>query len=482
MPYINNLTSFLKGHSADENEKNLVLSMLLLCFAAPALRWRELRKQYGGDLRRGLHDALCILNAQGSKYSGLVYPESVWNVFDDSELSGIVDLVERLFTGEDERERPTPPELCAFIMQDLWGCSRRQMDSYRTPRQVAKLMAELLELKEGIVYDPCCGSGNMLVYASEYTRQKKRTCRLYGQEADETAWKIARISLILHGVEASVGDAAASAVADVPGFPDGMKADYVLSSPPFRRNGEALGQMFAGIQWKDGFPRADKGEFVWLQLMLSRLKEDGVIAAIFSNGILASRRREERKIRAALLREDLVEAIFTLPGGSFYTTKVSVSLWILRKRKKETCREKILFADARGMGSAEKGVVVLSDAEQNELIQVYRNFENGISDDRPGFCRQVPITEIEAEEYSFAPERYVMDRRQKPLELKQLKHEEKELEHRLKELMQKNSDHITHILDIGQENANDRGGSISKILPVSGQAVQESCAVADGDV
>lgn len=153
MPYINNLTSFLKSHSADENEKNLVLSMLLLCFAAPALRWRELRKQYGGDLRRGLHDALCILNAQGSKYSGLVYPESVWNGFDDGELSGIVGLVERLFTGEDERERPTPPELCAFIMQDLWGCSRRQMDSYRTPRQIAQLMAELLELKEGIVYE-----------------------------------------------------------------------------------------------------------------------------------------------------------------------------------------------------------------------------------------------------------------------------------------------------------------------------------------
>ena len=106
-----------------------------------------------------------------------------------------------------------------------------------------------------------------------------------------------------------------------------------------------------------------------------------------------------------------------------------------------------MFVDARKLGKAEGGLTVFSDLEREELVLAYRNYQNGIQDDRPGFCRQVPVTEIEADEYSMAPERYVMDRRKKLLKLEELESREVQLEGRLKELLRKNRDMLNLILN-----------------------------------
>ncbi|MCI8275610.1 MAG: N-6 DNA methylase [Lachnospiraceae bacterium] len=474
--YINQIKSFLKGRFHEENERKFILSMLLLRFAGlefekecaelksegwryedqaswegksiyfpRGVRWEALEKREGQDLRKGLYDAFRLMDVPGSKYRGLVYPKSVTGSFDEDELAGLFHITGELSFGRHGEEGSDFSQLYEFMLQYLTDWSIKQMGSYCTPRQIARLMVGLLEPEGGIIYDPCCGSGSMLLCAADYMRSKKQNYGLYGQEADETAWKMARINLILRGEEADLGSAAADALQyDLHGE---LQADVVLANPPFQRHGRGQGRISDDVPWKPGFPAAQKGDFVWLQHMLSHLKENGRIASVFSNGILAGQRREEREFRAALLREDLVEAVFTLPPGLFYTTKAAVSLWVLKKDKESVCRKRILFVDARKLGKAEGGLTVFSDLEREELVSAYRNYQNGIQDDRPGFCRQVPVTEIEADEYSMAPERYVMDRRQKLLKLEELESREAELEGRLKELLGKNRDMLNLILN-----------------------------------
>ncbi|MCI8506631.1 MAG: N-6 DNA methylase [Lachnospiraceae bacterium] len=396
-------------------------------------------------MRKGLFDAICMMDEPGSKYQGLVYPKSVSGNFDEEELSELFRITGALSFDDNGEEGSDFAQFYEFIIQYLTDWSTRQMGSYYTPRQIARLMIELLEPDAGAIYDPCCGTGSMLLYTLDYMRRKKQKCELYGQEADETAWNIARVNLLLRGAKANLGAIAASTF-EKDLHPD-LQADFVLANPPFHRYGRGQERIPHAVQWKADFPLSRKGEFVWLQHMLFHLKEHGRMASVFGNGILASQRREEREIRAALLREDVLEAVFTLPPGLFYGTKVSVSLWILKKNKEKICRKKLLLVDARKMGKAEGGLTVLSVLEQKKLIQAYRNYQNGVQDDQPGFCRQMSVTEIETEEYSLAPERYVMDRRQKLLQLEELESHEDQLESRLEELLWESSDILSRILD-----------------------------------
>ena len=459
---LNKLTAFLKKRYNKDKEKNLIFSMFLLRFASlefereyavlrsgnpenwkgksiyfsENIRWNRLGQRNQKALREGLYEALCIMDKEGSKYKGLVHPKDVFGSFDDRELYEVFHIIGELSFDKDGEEHSDFLQFYEFIIRYLVDWSTRQIGSYYTPRQIACLMVELLEPGEGVIYDPCCGSGSMLLYASDYMRRKKQSYKLYGQEADKTAWKIARINLLLRGIDADLGKTAADTLQN--DLHTDLKADIILANPPFQRYGKRQEQRFNGIQWKTDFPPAAKGDFAWMQHMLSRLKKQGRMASIFSNGILASQRREERDIRAALLREDVVEAIFTLPPGMFYATKVPVSLWILRINKEEICKKKILFVDARKMGSPEDGLTRLSDLEQERLIEAYKNYQNGVQDEQPGFCRQVSIKEIDTEEYSLAPERYIVDKRQKQLNLEEIEDRQKELEKQLEKLLKEN--------------------------------------------
>ncbi len=155
--------------------------------------------------------------------------------FDEDGLAGLFHITGELSFGRYGEEGSDFSQLYEFMLQYLTDWSTKQMGSYYTPRQIARFMVELLEPEGGIIYDPCCGSGSMLLCAAGYMRSKKQNYGLYGQEADETAWKMARINLILRGEEADLGSAAADALQyDLHGE---LQADVVLANPPFQRHG-----------------------------------------------------------------------------------------------------------------------------------------------------------------------------------------------------------------------------------------------------
>jgi type I restriction enzyme M protein len=161
--------------------------------------------------------------------------------------------------------------------------------------------------------------------------------------------------------------------------------------------------------------------------MVAKLSENGVAGFILANGALSGG-GEEYKIRRKLIENDLVEAIVILPQNMFYTTGISVTLWILNKNKKERIvqlpdatrnyrdrQHEILFMDLREVGIPfEKKFIQFSEDNILEITNTYHNWQSSRASDFqneyqdvPEFCYSASIDEIVAKDYSLVPSKYI---------------------------------------------------------------------------
>lgn len=156
--------------------------------------------------------------------------------------------------------------------------------------------------------------------------------------------------------------------------------------------------------------------------MVSKLSQNGVAGFLLANGALSDDGME-LKIRKQLLEQDLVEAIILLPRDLFYTTDISVTLWVLNKNKKnrsavingveKTYRDRsgeVLFMDLRQMGTPfEKKYVQLEEEERAKITHTYHNWQVKDNDyeDVHEFCYSATLSEIVEQNYSLVPSRYI---------------------------------------------------------------------------
>jgi type I restriction enzyme M protein len=238
-----------------------------------------------------------------------------------------------------------------------------------TPREVIKLMVNLLLSPEKdlthshvvkTIYDPACGTGGMLSVSENYIHELNSDAKpmLYGQDWNDDAWAVCKSDMLIKGEDADniiLGDTFSK-----DGFPDD-KFDYMLANPPF------------GVEWKQqqrfieqerdslgsqgrfgaGTPRVNDGSLLFLQHMLSKMREPkkgGSRIAIVFNGsplFTGDAGSGESEIRRWIIENDWLEAIVALPDQLFYNTGISTYLWILSNRKAKPRRGKIQLIDAR---------------------------------------------------------------------------------------------------------------------------------------
>jgi type I restriction enzyme M protein len=156
--------------------------------------------------------------------------------------------------------------------------------------------------------------------------------------------------------------------------------------------------------------------------MVSKLSENGVAGFILANGALSGD-NTEKEIRAKMIENHLVEAVIILPRSMFYTTDISVTLWILNKNKKartvkygdieRNYRERgdeILFMDLRQQGEPfEKKYIQFSEQHIQDFAQTYHDWQQVDSEyaDVPEYCYSAGIEEIRAKDYSLVPSKYI---------------------------------------------------------------------------
>lgn len=274
------------------------------------------------------------------------------------------------------------------------------------------------------------------------------------------------MNLAIRGISANLGAKAANTFSD--DQHKDLKADYIMANPPFnQKDWRAEDELLDDPRWRGyDVPPKSNANYGWILNMVSKLSDNGIAAFILANGALSGG-GEEYKIRRKLIENDLVEAILILPRSMFYTTDISVTLWILNKNKAKRTVEvghevrnyrhrkgEILFMDLRQMGEPfEKKFTQLSP--ENDIAKVastYHQWQTSTADDvaqaynQPEFCYSASADEVAAKDYSLVPSKYIaFVNRDENVDFDQ---KMKNLQTELKELLQNEEQSKKELLDV----------------------------------
>ena len=258
-----------------------------------------------------------------------------------------------------------------YLIGEFADSAGKKGGEFYTPRSVTRMMVRLLkpELRHDI-YDPCCGSGGMLIAAKEYMDEHGedgRKANLFGQEYNGTVWSIAKMNMLLHGVSTAnlQNDDTLAEPLHVEGG-ELMHFDRVLTNPPFSINWGSTDKNTNGKPaWVPKFPErfrfgqvplgSKKADLMFLQHMLAVTRDGGMVATVMPLGVLF-RGGDERTIRTGIIDEDLLEAVIGVAPNLFYGTGIPACILILRQRvqkgatrvsgKPEERQGKVLFINA----------------------------------------------------------------------------------------------------------------------------------------
>ncbi|MEY9211465.1 SAM-dependent DNA methyltransferase [Thermobifida halotolerans] len=346
---------------------------------------------------------------------------------DQNRLKDLVDLIsDARFTGHGDRPaQDVLGEVYEYFLERFARAEGKRAGEFYTPASVVKLLVEVLEPYEGRVYDPCCGSGGMFVQSGKFVERRRgrdhtHDIAIYGQEANERTWRLAKMNLAIHGMDPKgIGDRWADTFADDK-LPD-LRADFVMANPPF--NMSVWERKTDDPRWKFGVPPQSNANYAWLQHIVSKLGDRGSAGVVLSNGSMSSKQSGEGEIRAALVEADLVACMVALPGNLFRTTAIPACLWFLTKDKTPQGanaltdrRGEVLFIDARTMGTmVDRTERVFTDEDLAKISDTYHAWRGTKSardkklsyEDVPGFCYSATLQEIAKHDHVLTPGRYV---------------------------------------------------------------------------
>lgn len=294
-----------------------------------------------------------------------------------------------------------------YLIRDFADSAGKKGGEFYTPRPVVRMMVRLMDPHEGhSVYDPCMGSGGMLIHAKEYLEEQggdPRRLNLFGQEASGSVWAIAKMNMLLHGV--SSADLRNDDTLTDPQHVEGgelTRFDRILTNPPFSI-GYTPSQHFPERFHYGSVPEgAKKADLMFLQHMVACLKSDGRLATVMPHGVLF-RGGDEKRIRAGLLEDDLVEAVIGLAPNLFYGTGIPASILILRAKgaKPDERQGRVLFINADREYFEGRAQNHLHPEHIEKIASTFEAFA-----DVPGFARTVPLEELRDNDYNLNIRRY----------------------------------------------------------------------------
>jgi type I restriction enzyme M protein len=305
-----------------------------------------------------------------------------------------------------------------YLIGEFADSAGKKGGEFYTPRGVVRMMARLVDPRAGMrVYDPCSGSGGMLIMAKEYVAEnaedaeEARDLSLFGQEANGGTWAISKMNMILHGIvnaELENDDTLANPLhEDEAGRL--LTYDRVLTNPPFSQNYEK-----AGMEHADRFEfgwapeTGKKADWMFAQHVLAVLRPDGVGATVMPHGVLF-RGGAERTIREEVIKRDRLEAVIGLAPNLFYGTGIPACILILRgsASRPASHRGKILFINADREFTAGRAQNCLDPEHAEKIVSAYRAYLNDPAMDIPGFARVVPLDELADNDFNLNIRRYV---------------------------------------------------------------------------
>ena len=332
----------------------------------------------------------------------------------DDLLKDLIEHLSALRLGNLAVRNDVMGDAYEYLIKKFADTTNKKAGEFYTPRSVVRLMVNILDPQEGeTVYDPACGTGGMLLAAVEHVQDAggdPRTFfgRLFGQEKNLTTSAVARMNLLLHGVEdfqVERGDTLRAPVFTDPSTGGIATFDVVIANPPFSLENwgreiwenDPCGRAFAGL------PTDKSGDFAWVQHMVKSMAPgNGRMAVVLPQGALF-RGRVDGKIRKHLLQHDLIEAVIGLAPNLFYGTPLAACIMVLRMPKPTERAKKVLIVDASSLFRKDRAQNYLEPEHAAEIGGWFRAFE-----DVEDKVRVVDLDEIEDEEWTLNISRYVL--------------------------------------------------------------------------
>ncbi len=398
-------------------------------YVPPPSRWQYLVNEAHADVGGFLNRALGGLESNNSSLAEVLEHIDFSRKVGQSKIPDIKlrQLISHFSVHRLRNEDFEFPDLLGAAYEYLIGefadSAGKKGGEFYTPRSVVRMMVRLVKPEQQhSVYDPCVGSGGMLILAKEYIDEHGgdgTRADLCGQEANGTVWSIAKMNMLLHGI--STADLRNDDTLAEPQHTDGgelMRFDRVLSNPPFSINWGTTDTDRAGQPvWAPKF-RAErfrygevplgskKADLMFLQHMVAVTRDGGTVATVMPHGVLF-RGGEERAIRAAMIEADLLEAVIGLPANLFYGTGIPACVLVLRQRQGnhsgKPCERqgKVLFVNADREYFEGRAQNHLLPDHIEKIVNTYENFA-----EVPGFSAIVPNATLRENDCNLNIRRY----------------------------------------------------------------------------
>lgn len=291
---------------------------------------------------------------------------------------------------------------------------RKKAGEFYTPRSVVRMMVDILDPKEGeSIYDPACGTGGMLLGAIEHVQRnggdpRRFFGKIYGQEKNLTTSAIARMNLVLHGIEDF--QIAREDTLRSPAFTDSSTGglatfDCVIANPPFslKEWGRDVWEADPWGRAEFGVPPESYGDYAWVQHMVASMAPGkGRMAVVLPQGALF-REDAEGRIRRALLEEDLIEAVIGMAPNIFYGTGLAPAVLIIRRSKPRERMRQVLVIDASSLFLKGHAQNLLEPHHARLIVEWVRAFSD--VEDR---AKVVSVDDIAREGWTLNISRYVL--------------------------------------------------------------------------
>src|ERR1022692_1115606 len=366
----------------------------------------------GTDIGKAINEAMKAIEAQNEDLKD-VLPKT----YNSLEKNLLVSLLKNFSSIPMTIEGDAFGKIYEYFLGKFAMSEGQKGGEFFTPTSIVKLIVGIIEPFHGRIYDPACGSGGMFVQSAAFVDHHKKAVTdisIYGQEKVAETIRLCKMNLAVHGLAGDIrqGNAYYEDIHKSVG-----KFDFVMANPPFNVDRVDKEKLKDNPRYPFGLPRADNGNYLWIEVFYSALNPQGRAGFVMANSA-SDARGSELEIRKQMLEGRAVDVLASVGTNFFYTVTLPCTLWFLDRGKSKTNRKnEVLFIDARhifrqidrahrdftpeqiefiaNVVRLYRGEDIESEAGSAELMK--QSFPKNKYIDVAGLCKVATLAEIEAQ-------------------------------------------------------------------------------------
>ena len=447
-----------KYGGVDIAEKLLEQDHNLVRFYLPKKsRWEGIGSQTK-SIGEYLTDAVRSISKENPKLQGVIdivdfnATTAGQRIISDDKLKDLREILGKYRLGLNDVEPDIIGRAYEYLLRKFAEGSGQSAGEFYTPREVAILMSYILNPESGQeIYDPCCGSGGLLIkcylrFVEKYdAKPSVEPLKFYGQEILPSTFAMAKMNAFIHNMETDV------ALGDTMNNPRFLTSsgslrrfDIVTANPMWNQNfSQETYENDAYDRFIFGYPPSSSADWGWIQHMFASLKDSGKMAVVLDTGSVArgsgnEGKNRERDVRKEFVDKDFVELVLLLPENLFYNAAAPGIIIVINKAKQAERKGNVLLINASKLFSKGRPKNYLSEENIKKISDIYLNWK-----EEEGISKIITNEESIKNDYNLSPSRYVAQNGEDEtlsledalVQLKEIEEERTKADEKLKEIM-----------------------------------------------